>query len=114
MSASETSLARLSQHVSLAIAALADAADAGPSLGALDPGSMPPATAAHWGEIARLLKSDPRKSIPARALAVLPSWPQARRAALIEHLTALRTLIDRLENERLEDDVRDGIRHHYL
>jgi hypothetical protein len=52
--------------------------------------------------------------IPERAIAAIRSWPAARLAELIAHIRKANDIVEKLENERLEDEIRDKIRRHYL
>ena len=67
-----------------------------------------------WREFAQCFKADAAKPLPARAVASVASWPRDRVAKLLEAARRLDEILDRIENERLEDEVRDSIRHHYL
>jgi hypothetical protein len=75
---------------------------------------LPDAAHIAWREFAQCFKADAAKALPARAIASVASWPRDRIARLIEAARRLDEILDRIENERLEDEVRDSIRHHYL
>lgn len=75
---------------------------------------LPEAAHIAWREFAQGFKADPAKSLPSRAIANVASWPRDRVAKVIEAARKLDEILDRIENERLEDEVRDSIRHHYL
>ena len=76
--------------------------------------ALPTEAQAAWHAIARLLKCNADHAIPERAIASIKSWPADRIANLIEHLTHIHTILEKHENDRLEDDIRDKIRRHYL
>jgi hypothetical protein len=76
--------------------------------------ALPDAAHQVWRELGVSLKADPKQPLPARAVAAVASWPKERVTKLIEIVRRLDEILDRLENERLEDEVRDSIRHHYL
>lgn len=75
---------------------------------------LPEALQPLWREIAAMLKADPRKPLPQRALDAISSWPAERVDRLVAKFRQLRGVLERLENERLEDEIRDKIRRHYL
>lgn len=75
---------------------------------------LPTTAHGNWREIARLLKAQAEKPIPDKAVAAIKSWPGARIGELIAQVEKLHDILDKLENERLEDEIRDGIRRHYL
>ncbi|MBS0242806.1 MAG: hypothetical protein JSS20_11565 [Proteobacteria bacterium] len=67
-----------------------------------------------WRDIARLVKFDAEKPVPEKVIAAIRSWPAQRCADLVEHIRRLHAILEKRENERLEDEIRDSIRHHYL
>lgn len=75
---------------------------------------LPPEARLPWQDVARLLKAAPDVPVPERAILAIRSWPAARAGTLLERLHQIRAILDRLENERWEDDIRDKIRHTYL
>lgn len=96
------------------MSAEAMAAAVGQHLGGVEVGALPPAAQVHWRDVARLLKSPADKPIPDRAIAAIRSWPAARVTELMTHIRKLDEILDALENQRLEDEIRDSIRRHYL
>ena len=83
-------------------------------LAALTTQKLPASAQGQWREVARLLKAPAEKPIPERAVAAIKSWPGARIGELIAQIEKLHEILDKLENERLEDEIRDSIRRHYL
>ena len=83
-------------------------------LAAIKPEALPPAAMPVWREIARLLKSPAGKPIPVKAIAAIRSWPAVRVAELVTHIRSLQMILEATENDRLEDEIRDKIRRHYL
>ena len=77
-------------------------------------GVLPASAQQHWREVARLLKCPADAPVPEKAVAAIHSWPAARIAELVGHVRALNAILETLENERLEDEIRDSIRRHYL
>ena len=76
--------------------------------------ALPAPAQTHWRDVARLLRSPADKPIPERAVAAIRSWPAARVAELLAHIRKLDEILEALENQRLEDEIRDSIRRHYL
>lgn len=76
--------------------------------------AFPQPADAHGRDAARLLKASPGKPLPAAAIEAVRSWPSARRAELLGHLRKADSVLEKLANERLEDEIRDSIRRHYL
>jgi len=76
--------------------------------------ALPPQVQPHWRDVARLLKFPADKPIPERAIAAIRSWPAARTVELLALLQAADGILEALENERQEDEIRDSIRRHYL
>ena len=75
---------------------------------------LPPDAQLLWREVAKLLKGSPEQFMPAKSFGTIKSWPAARVAQLLAQFREIQTIIDRCENERLEDEIRDKIRRHYL
>jgi hypothetical protein len=67
-----------------------------------------------WREIALLLKADATKPLPARVIAATASWPKDRIAKLVDAVRRLAFVLEQVENDRLDDEVRDSMRRHYL
>ena len=67
-----------------------------------------------WREIALILKADATKPLPPRAIAATASWPKDRIGKLIDAIRRLAAILDQIENDRLDDEVRDSMRRHYL
>lgn len=76
--------------------------------------TLPPAAHDGWRQIASLLRASADQPIPERTIHSMRSWPQSRVEALAGLLRGVRAVLERVENDRLEDEVRDSIRHHYL
>jgi hypothetical protein len=76
--------------------------------------TLPSAARSQWGQLTRLLKSQTGNPVPGRAIAAIKSWPAARVDALLEHIRAIHAILEKTENDRLEDEIRDKIRHAYL
>ena len=76
--------------------------------------TLPASAQGNWREVARLLKAQAEKPIPDKAVAAIKSWPGARIGELIALVETLHGVLEKLENERLEDEIRDSIRRHYL
>lgn len=83
-------------------------------LAPLSTGTLPAPAHGSWREVARLLKAPAEKPIPDKAVGAIKSWPGARIGELIAQVEALHEILEKLENERLEDEIRDSIRRHYL
>ena len=83
-------------------------------LAPLTTATLPASAQGGWREVARLLKTQAEKPIPDKAVAAVKSWPGARIDDLIAQVEKLHEILERLENERLEDEIRDSIRRHYL
>ncbi len=86
----------------------------GRHLSSIEVGKLPSEAQIPWREIARLLKCPADKPAPEKAVAAIRSWPKVRVAELIGHIQALHAVLEQAENNRLEDEIRDKIRHHYL
>jgi hypothetical protein len=76
--------------------------------------AFPQPSDSHWRDAVRLLKASAEKPLPAASIEAVRSWPSARRAELVSHLRKADTVLEKLANERLEDEIRDSIRRHYL
>jgi len=107
--------------VSQFLAAVAGRADAdmvaaavAAHLAAITVKALPAAAQPHWRDLARLLKSPPDKPLPEKSIAAICSWPAARVDEFLTHIRQTRDILEKLENERLEDEIRDNIRRHYL
>ena len=83
-------------------------------LAGLTADALPPGATRHWHDIARLLRSPAEKPIPGKAIAAIRSWPTSRVSELTDHIRQMHHVLEKLENERLEDEIRDNIRRHYL
>ena len=83
-------------------------------LGSMSLAGLPPASHTAWREMAALLKVDATKPLPPRAIAAIASWPKDRIAKLLEAARRLVGVLEQIENDRLEDEVRDKMRRHYL
>jgi hypothetical protein len=77
-------------------------------------GALPPTAKTQWREFARLLKADATKLLQARASSAISSWPRDRVLQAATILNEINTVLQKLENDRLEDEIRDSIRRHYL
>lgn len=75
---------------------------------------LPAAAQPIWREIAAMLKADPAKPLPQRTIDAISSWPKDRAARLAERLRQLHGVLEKIENERMEDEIRDRIRRYYL
>ena len=75
---------------------------------------LPPAAHDVWREIARLLRAAADKPISDNAALAVRSWPQKRIAELIRLVRDLHAILETVENHRIEDEIRDNIRRHYL
>jgi hypothetical protein len=63
-------------------------------------GELPAAAELIWRErVARPLKADPTKPLPARAVAAMRSWPSARVEELVAALTEIEATLADAENE---------------
>ncbi len=82
--------------------------------GAIRLDQLPAAAQPIWREIAQLLKADATRPLPPRVLAATASWPKDRSAKLIDAIRRLAAILDQIENDRLDDAVRDSMRRHYL
>ena len=58
-----------------------------------------------WREIARLLKADATKPLPARAVATIAAWPAARIATLVEHVRTIHAALVQAENDALNEAI---------
>jgi hypothetical protein len=83
-------------------------------LGQMTASALPASAQAHWRDVARLLKSPAEKPVPDKAIGAIRSWPAARLTELLALTAKTDAILERLENERLEDEIRDKIRRHYL
>lgn len=69
-------------------------------LGRLKPSELPPAAQLIWTErIARLLKADAAKPLPAKACAAIRSWPSARVAQLAAALAGIEAIVEEALND---------------
>lgn len=76
--------------------------------------ALPAAAQPVWREITLLLKADAMKPLPPRVIAATASWPKDRVAKLIDAVRRLAAILEQIENDRLDDEVRDSMRRHYL
>jgi len=76
--------------------------------------TMPDTAHDAWRQIARLLRSPADTAIPEKAILSMRSWPQSRIAELIDFIRDLHAVLEKIENDRLDDEIRDSIRRHYL
>ncbi len=76
--------------------------------------ALPNSAQAHWRDVARLLKVPADKPIPEKAVASIKSWPATRVTELRKHVRQIHAVLEKAENDRLEDEIRDSIRRHYL
>ncbi len=83
-------------------------------MSALRDALLPAEVQADWRELARLFKSDPSSPVAGRSLAAMASWPRDRLSRLAEIVRRIHLTLEKLENERMEDEIRDNIRRHYL
>lgn len=67
-----------------------------------------------WRKATHLLRTSADRAIPEKITHAMRSWPQSRVAELIGHVRDLRAILEKIENDRLEDEIRDSIRRHYL
>ena len=75
-------------------------------LATLDPVELPPAAQVIWTErIARPLKADVAKPLPARAVASIRSWPSARVSQIVEALSDLEALVIDAENDAMHEVI---------
>ena len=58
-----------------------------------------------WRDIARLLKCDPAKSLPPRAIATIAAWPAARIATLVAHMRTVHAALCQAENDALNEAI---------
>ncbi len=85
------------------------------SLGQLRAETLPPAAQPIWRDlVTQLFKADPRKPLPETALAAMRSWPAARIRDLIDRLRRIEAILHDAENEKQNDEIRDGLQRHYL
>lgn len=82
---------------------------AGVKSGDLPANAQPP-----WREVAKLLKGSADTPLPQKSFAAIASWPSSRIVELLAQLRKILAILDKHENERLEDEIRDKIRRHYL
>lgn len=80
----------------------------------LSSGGLPAAAQDTWRQVSRVLRTPADKPIPEKVTLAMRSWPQSRVAELISHIRDLHAILEKVENDRLEDEIRDSIRHHYL
>jgi hypothetical protein len=81
---------------------------------ALSRADLPPSAQDAWNHVTHLLRTPAGKPIPDTAVLAIRSWPQSRVNELIAYIRHLRTALEKVENDRLEDEIRDKIRRHYL
>ena len=75
---------------------------------------LPPAAQPIWSDrIARPLKADGRKPLPARAVASARSWPRARIDDFVAALTDIATVLEETENEALHAEILADIARAY-
>jgi len=86
----------------------------GEHIPALSLADLPPPAQDTWSHTTRLLKTPADKPIPAKAVLAVRSWPQSRINELIARIRQLHAALEKVENDRLEDEIRDSIRRHYL
>ena len=84
------------------------------SLASLSTAAMPAAVQDIWRKIALMLRSAPERPIPEAAVLQMRAWPSARTSTLISLVRELNARLEAIENDRLEDQIRDDIRRHYL
>ena len=82
--------------------------------GAIVLAELPVSAQPAWREIAAMLKTDATKPLPPRVIAATASWPKDRIGKLIDVIRRLAAILDQIENDRLDDAVRDSMRRHYL
>jgi hypothetical protein len=75
---------------------------------------LPPSAQDAWNHVTHLLRTPADKPIPDKAVLAIRSWPQSRVNELMTHIRHLRAALEKVENDRLEDEIRDTIRRHYL
>lgn len=75
---------------------------------------LAPSAQPAWRDIAALLKADATKPLTPRVITATASWPKDRVAKLIEAVRRLAAILEQIENDRLDDEVRDSMRRHYL
>jgi hypothetical protein len=80
----------------------------------LTAGRLPAGARESWRGIAHLLRAPAERQITDRIILAVRSWPQTRVAELTGLVHALHAILERSENDRLEDEIRDSIRRHYL
>jgi hypothetical protein len=80
----------------------------------LSQADLPPSAQDAWNHVTDLLKAPANKPIPDKAALAIRSWPQSRVNELMAHIRHLRAALEKVENDRLEDEIRDTIRRHYL
>jgi len=83
-------------------------------ISALSRADLPPSAQDAWNHVTRLLRTPADKPIPDKAVLAIRSWPQSRANDLTTHIRHLRAALEKVENDRLEDEIRDKIRRHYL
>jgi len=83
-------------------------------LGHLSIAGLPDPAHEPWRRIAHLLRAPADRSVPERLILATRSWPQMRVDELIDLVRELGAVLETTENDRLEDEIRDSIRHHYL
>jgi len=83
-------------------------------LSRLSEGNLPAAARDAWRRIAHLLRTPADRVVPDSSSRAMRSWPHARAAELVERIRELHAVLAKVENDRLEDEIRDSIRHHYL
>ncbi|MEZ5817345.1 MAG: hypothetical protein R3D44_09705 [Hyphomicrobiaceae bacterium] len=83
-------------------------------LAGLDASVLPPAADATWRKIAHLVRAPAEKPFSEKATSAIRSWPKARVGDLVGLVRELNAILEKVENDRLEDEIRDDIRRHYL
>ena len=76
--------------------------------------ALPAPAQGHWRDATRLMKVPADKPISEKAVESIRSWPAARVAELRGHVEKIHAVLEKAENDRLEDEIRDNIRRHYL
>ncbi len=77
-------------------------------------GDLPPDAQPLWREVAKLLKVSADNPAPLKSFAAIKSWPVSRVVEVLAQFRKIQAILDSRENERLEDEIRDKIRRHYL
>ncbi|MGE0765139.1 MAG: hypothetical protein AB7L90_01625 [Hyphomicrobiaceae bacterium] len=83
-------------------------------LSGFETAALPPVAHDAWRRIARLLRTPADRPISEQSVLAMRSWPQSRISELIGLMRELHAVLAKIENDRLDDEIRDSIRHHYL